>query len=233
MKKSAATKTTPDTRRRNRFLPDAIGRSGGVLLAGAAFYFFAKQAARVVEGRAEKMDESIMSAVHQVDNEPMHKTMNVATQLGSHLAIGTAAGLTAITLFRRGDDEDAWTVILSTAGAMALNTALKAVFQRQRPIEHARHIRLPKSHSFPSGHSLLSAATYPIVAHHLVQHRSTGTLLQAQGIAWLAVLTVGYSRVYFGVHFPSDVLGGFAAGLGWLGLTSLTHSIVAADEDED
>lgn len=218
-------KTRAD-RRRNSFLPDAIGKSGGVLLAGAAFYFFARQAIRVVAGRADAMDETIMATVHRVDDDVMHTAMNAVTQLGSHAAIGAAAGITAVTLFKRGRNDDAWTLVLSTAGAMALNTALKAIFQRQRPIERARHIRLPKSHSFPSGHSLLSAATYPIVAHHLVQSRSTSTLVQAQGAAWLVVLAVGYSRVYFGVHFPSDVFGGFAAGLGWLGLTSLTHSAV-------
>ena len=90
----------------------------------------------------------------------------------------------------------------------------------------ARRIKLPKSHSFPSGHSLLSAATYPIVAHHLVEHRSIATQAVVHTLAGLTILSVGFSRVYFGVHFPSDVLGGFAAGFGWLGLTALSHTII-------
>lgn len=109
---------------------------------------------------------------------------------------------------------------------MVLNTALKAIFQRQRPLERLRMIKLPRSHSFPSGHSLLSAATYPIVAHHLVHSRSISTQITTQIVAGAIILSVGYSRVYFGVHFPSDVFGGFAAGLGWLGLTSLSHGLV-------
>ena len=114
----------------------------------------------------------------------------------------------------------------TTGGAMAINTILKNVFQRQRPQELARRIKLPASHSFPSGHSLLSAATYPIVAHHLVQHRSVAAQGAVHTLAAAAILTVGFSRVYFGVHFPSDVFGGFAAGFGWLGLTALSHTVI-------
>jgi undecaprenyl-diphosphatase len=122
---------------------------------------------------------------------------------------------------------------VSTGGAMAINTILKNIFQRQRPQELSRRIALPKSHSFPSGHSLLAAATYPIVAHHLVQRQSVGVQATVHAAAALTILTVGFSRVYFGVHFPSDVLGGFAAGFGWLGLTSLSHTIVERGDAEN
>jgi len=212
-------------KRRQRFLPLAIGTSGGVALASIAFWFFKKQADQVVTGRADPYDEAIMEAVHTIDNPTMSSTLHAVTQLGTHVAIGTAAGLTAIAMYRQGRKHDAWTVLVSTGGAMIINTALKNVFQRQRPVEMARRIALPNSHSFPSGHSLLSAATYPIVAHHLVQDASVATQALAHTLAGVTILSVGFSRVYFGVHFPSDVLGGFAAGLGWLGLTSLSHTL--------
>ena len=168
----------------------------------------------------------VFDVVHRIDNPTMHQTMEIVTQLGTHAAIGTAAGLTAIAMFREGRRADAWTVVVSTGGAMAINTILKNIFQRQRPQQLARQIKLPRSHSFPSGHSLLSAATYPIVAHHLVQNRSLTTQAVAHTLAAMTILSVGFSRVYFGVHFPSDVLGGFAAGFGWLGLTALSHTFV-------
>lgn len=215
-----------ERKRRQRFLPLAIGRSGGIVLAGLAFWFFRKQAQQVAEGAADKYDTAVMEAVHTIDNPNVSRALHAVTQLGSHAAIGTAAGITAIALMRRGRPHDAWTVALSTGGAMAINTLLKNIFQRQRPQELARRIKLPKSHSFPSGHSLLSAATYPIVVHHLVEDRSVATQAVAHAATGLAILCVGFSRVYFGVHFPSDVLGGFAAGFGWLGLTALSHTIV-------
>jgi hypothetical protein len=220
------TETPPKPKRRQRFLPLAIGTTGGVALAAVAFWFFKKQAEHVVEGRADRYDEIIMEAVHTIDNAPMHQVMEAVTQLGSHFAISSAAGLTALAMLKNGKRDDAWTVVVSTGGAMAINTILKNIFQRQRPQELARRIKLPKSHSFPSGHSLLSAATYPIVAHHLVQNRSVATQAVVHTMATLTILGVGFSRVYFGVHFPSDVLGGFAAGFGWLGLTSLSHTVV-------
>jgi undecaprenyl-diphosphatase len=204
----------------------AIGTTGGVALAMGAFWFFEKQAENVVNGTADRYDSAIMKAVQTIDDPHVTRLMHFITQFGSHGAIGAAAGLTAIALMRRGRRHDAWTVAISTGGAMAINTILKNIFQRRRPQELARRIKLPLSHSFPSGHSLLSAATYPIVAHHLVERHSVATQAVVHSIAGLIILSVGFSRVYFGVHFPSDVLGGFAAGFGWLGLTSLSHTIV-------
>jgi undecaprenyl-diphosphatase len=207
--------------------------TGGVALASIAFWFFKQQAEHVVRGRADRYDEAIMAAVHQVDDPTMHDVMQALTQLGTHAAIGTAAGITAIALIRKGRRDDAWTIALSTGGAMIINTLLKNIFQRRRPQELARRIKLPNSHSFPSGHSLLSAATYPIVVHHLVQNSSVETQAVAHTLAGLMILGVGFSRVYFGVHFPSDVLGGFAAGFGWLGLTSLTHTLTEKEPGID
>lgn len=225
-------KASQKPRRRHRFLPLAIGTTGGVALAGIAFWFFKQQADHIATGQAEEYDEMIMTAVHKIDNPAMHRSMEAVTQLGSHAAISIASGITALAMLRKGRRDDAWTVIVSTGGAMAINTILKNVFRRQRPIELARRIKLPKSHSFPSGHSLLSAATYPIVAHHIVQNASLPLQAVAHTLVGMAILSVGFSRVYFGVHFPSDVLGGFAAGFGWLGLTSLSHTIVQRSNEQ-
>jgi hypothetical protein len=219
-------------KRRQAFLPLAIGRSGGVILAGLALWFFKAQADQVVEGDADRYDEAVMKAVHRIDHPAVHDVLHAATQLGSHIAISMAAGATALMMVRRGRKHDAWTVVVSTGGAMAINTILKNIFRRQRPIEMARRIKLPTSHSFPSGHSLLSAATYPIVVHHLVEDQSLPVQAVAHTVVGMIILSVGFSRVYFGVHFPSDVLGGFAAGFGWLGLTSLSHTAVEATEKD-
>ena len=203
-----------------------------MVLGALALWFFKQQADNVVEGDADHYDMLVMDAVHRIDNPTTTRVMHAWTQLGSHWAIGTAAGLTAIMMLKQGRKHDAMTVAVSTGGAMIINTVLKNIFRRQRPQELARRIALPKSHSFPSGHSLLSAATYPIVVHHLVERESLPVQAVAHSLAGITILGVGFSRVYFGVHFPSDVLGGFAAGFAWLGLTSLSHTAVEANDKE-
>jgi len=213
-------------RRRNTFLPVAIGATGGIILATVAFAFFKEQAEHVVDGKADAFDLEFMRAVHRYESEGLDQAMISLSQLGSHAVIGTAATVTAIAMWRRHRRHDAWFVLMSTGGAMILNSTLKNIFQRERPKEMARRIALPLSHSFPSGHSLLSAATWPIVFHNLVQRKSTRTQISMMSLAGATVLTVGFTRIYLGVHFPSDVLGGFAAGFGWLGLTSLSHTFV-------
>ncbi|HYM60353.1 MAG TPA: phosphatase PAP2 family protein [Thermoanaerobaculia bacterium] len=225
----AASLESEPPRRRQRFLPAAIGAAGGAILAGAALWLFKKQAGEVAGGKADGRDAAILESIHETDNSRMHAAMEVITQLGSHPATGIAAGLTAIMLHRGGRRAEAWTIVLSAAGAMAAGTILKSVFQRQRPIEMARRIKLPKSHSFPSAHALMSAATYPIVVHHLVRNRSFVAQALVHTLGGMTILSIGFSRVYFGVHFPSDVLGGFAAGAGWLGLTSIVHAVVSRE----
>ena len=232
MKKKAPKEPLRKGKRRQHFLPLAIGRSGGVVLGALALWFFKQQADNVVDGDADRYDMLVMDAVHRIDNPATTRVMHAWTQLGSHIAIGTAAGLTALLMLKQHRKHDALTVVVSTGGAMAINTILKNIFRRQRPKELARRIALPKSHSFPSGHSLLSAATYPIVVHHLVERESLVVQALAHSVAGITILGVGFSRVYFGVHFPSDVLGGFAAGFAWLGLTSLSHTAVEANDKE-
>lgn len=216
-------------KRPGRFLPLTIGITGGIALATAAFWFFKRQAEEVVEGHADRYDSALLELANQGKGPRMDLAMRAATAIGSHPGTGIAAGLVAIMMIRRKRPHDAWTVVISTGGAMLLGTALKAIFQRQRPQELHRLIKLPKSHSFPSGHSLMSAATYPIVVHHLVERLPARAQAIAMAGTAVLILSVGYSRVYFAVHFPSDVLAGFAAGLGWLGLTSLSHSLMERD----
>jgi undecaprenyl-diphosphatase len=114
-------------------------------------------------------------------------------------------------------------LVAATVGGLLLSTLLKERFHRPRP-EVVPHKSLVMTSSFPSGHSLNSAVVYltlgSILAGLVERRRLTVYFF---GVAVLLTLLVGVSRVYVGVHYPTDVLAGWCAGLAW----ALTCSLVA------
>jgi undecaprenyl-diphosphatase len=106
-------------------------------------------------------------------------------------------------------------LIAATAGGVLLNNALKGLFSRPRP-ELALRLTDVRSLSFPSGHAMQSAITYLTLAAflaRLVEGRALKVYFVA--FAFLLSFVVGVSRVYLGVHYPSDVIAGWCAGLAW------------------
>lgn len=110
-------------------------------------------------------------------------------------------------------------VAASITGATTLAYVLKDLFARPRPdvVPHLAHV---SSASFPSAHSMLSTAVYLTLGALLARYQKS-RVLKAYALLWavLLALLVGVSRVYIGVHWPSDVLGGWAAGAAWAALS--------------
>jgi undecaprenyl-diphosphatase len=108
-----------------------------------------------------------------------------------------------------------WLVICATLGGLIVSTLLKGLFERERPslVPHLSHV---SSSSFPSGHSMLSAVVY-LTLGALLGRLVEGNILKAYFLFVGLTLTtlVGLSRVYMGVHYPTDVLAGWSAGLAW------------------
>lgn len=117
-----------------------------------------------------------------------------------------------------------WYIFHVAIGAGALNQIAKLIFQRTRPT--IEHLVLQDGYSFPSGHSMASLICYGGIVF-LIFH-----LTQKNWIRWTAclfailiIIMVGISRIYLGVHFPSDVLGGFCLAGSWLSLTTAFYSM--------
>jgi undecaprenyl-diphosphatase len=112
-------------------------------------------------------------------------------------------------------------VVGSTLGGTLVNALLKRLFARPRPTV-VPHLTEVMTESFPSGHAMLSAIVYLTLGAllaQLVQRRRLKAYLV--GVALGLTLLIGLTRVYLGVHYPTDVLGGWMAGLGWALVTAL------------
>ena len=139
-----------------------------------------------------------------------------ASRFGSTPSLIVIVLLTGAWLVWKGRKADSLLVVLGSAGALALGPVLKAVVERPRPAL-SDHVVFVHSWSYPSGHSLNSMAVLGLLTLLAIRERPGAlrrTALAVLGAFLVAV--VGFSRVYLGVHWPSDVLAGWLIGVLWL-----------------
>lgn len=109
-------------------------------------------------------------------------------------------------------------VWVTVYGGMLLNWMLKLIFLRARP-SFAEPFLTLTGYSFPSGHTMMATTLYGVLAAYLVSNsRSTGRRILLITLAGILIALVGFSRIYLGAHYLSDVLGAMAEGLAWLSL---------------
>jgi membrane-associated phospholipid phosphatase len=145
---------------------------------------------------------------------------SAATWSGGTLAVTALVLVAVAVLVWRCDHREALVVALVVASGTALGAIAKRVTERPRPPATLALMELPTSYSFPSGHTLAALLLWTVIAFAVLRvARSTwARALAVLGGLVLAVL-VGTSRVYLGVHWPSDVLASWLLGVAWLGLT--------------
>ena len=106
-------------------------------------------------------------------------------------------------------------VIVASLGGFFVDISLKSLFARERP-DIMLHLTLVTSKSFPSGHSMMSAAIYPTLAAIIARIQGNFKIrIFVISASVVLMILIGFSRVYLGVHYPSDVIGGWTAGLTW------------------
>ena len=188
----------------------------GLLLAIGALVFFGWLADEVFEGDTKIFDENVRNYIHQFAAPSLTAAMKFISFGGSPLSL-TVIGITAVVIFMILKWKRAAALFLITMiGEVILNITLKSVFHRVRP-ESFFDYPLPSSYSFPSGHALGSFCFFAILAW-LITARLENKLVKI--VIWAAafclVFSIGLSRIYLGVHFPSDVIAGYATGLFWV-----------------
>lgn len=204
----------------------AVAREPMVLLAALSIvlgiWAFALVTEDVIDGDTQRFDRAIMTALRQTGNPAklvgpawMETVVRDLTALGGVavlvLLVAAVAGI--LLLVRRTGM--LWLVLAATLGATLLNTGIKWIVARPRP-QFVPKLTDVSSASFPSGHSAMSAAVYLTLAALLAQIVTRRRLrLYFVMVALLLTVLVGFSRVALGVHYPSDVLAGWATGLVW------------------
>jgi undecaprenyl-diphosphatase len=186
----------------------------GLLAAILSLYLFAKLATEVREGDTITFDVTVRNWIHQFASPAMTLVMKGFSLLGYDVLLVELAIAIVIFLRLRWRKAAAWLAI-TMAGAVALDVALKHAFHRPRPV--AFFGDAPHSYSFPSGHALASFCFYGVLAGLLADRFQKQSWRVAVGvIAGFLVLAIGISRIYLGVHYPSDVVAGYLAAAVWV-----------------
>ncbi|MGB9825306.1 MAG: phosphatase PAP2 family protein, partial [Desulfofundulus sp.] len=190
----------------------------GLLLAGLLTLLFIKLAEDLAYNKLSTFDGLIANSIRHCRTLPVTSIMKGFTIIGSADSIALMAlGITIILVVLQRPLWQPLFLNITTTGSWLSEEVLKAVFRRPRPaVDQLVHA---SGYSFPSGHSTVGIAFFGAVAFLLWIHlyRSRLRLLTTTILA-LLILCIGISRIYLGVHYPSDVLAGFAVGGTWLTL---------------
>lgn len=186
---------------------------GLVTLAAAAFALIAQA---MVEGQTEAFDNGILRFMGNVGAPWLDMMALEVTALGARVVVYMVVLVASAFLWQSRHHYSAALLWVSVIGAGLVNTVLKVSFNRPRPDVfpwRTQHVGLA---SFPSGHAMTSIVVYGTLAFLIGRLAPTRWLRRlVWGVAVMVILLVGLSRLYLGVHYPSDVLAGFIIGGAW------------------
>jgi len=188
----------------------------GLLVLAAGGWIFGALAQEVAEDDTG-LDNRIADELHEHATRPLTEFFEAVTTLGNGIVLAGVAAIAAYLLARRRYYAEAVLMVLAYVGAEVLSYSLKLAFRRDRPF-FTDPLATVSTYSFPSGHATVSVAVYGALCLVLVRRLTGPTRLVCLAAAVLLVSLIGFSRLYLGVHFLSDVLAGFSVGLAWLAL---------------
>jgi membrane-associated phospholipid phosphatase len=204
---------------------------GGLLIAATALFVFGWLAEEMLEGDTQQFDAFVRTAVHQFATPSLTRLMQVFSFLGSVAAVATMSLLVVCVSLYFRHSRTAALLAVTMLGVAALDVALKHAFHRPRPV--AFFGPTPSSYSFPSGHALGSLCFYGILAAILAGRvRGRGAKFCVWITAALLVGMIGLSRIYLGVHYPSDVIAGYCAATVWVGAVGVLNRTLRSGERE-
>jgi membrane-associated phospholipid phosphatase len=198
---------------------------GAFLIAAAALFLFGWLAEEMLEGDTQRFDSFVRTAIHQHATPGLTRWMMGFSFLGSVSTVSVLCVviLSAFLYFRRL--RLAALLGITMIGMAALDFSLKLAFHRPRPVAFFGPV--PSSYSFPSGHAFGALCFYGVLAAIFAARTSPKA---AKFCIWtgavLLIGMIGLSRIYLGVHYPSDVIAGYCAGAVWVAAVGLLDQIL-------
>lgn len=198
----------------------ALGLVLGLVVSATLLWMLAELTDEVLEGESRRFDRAVLLWIDANSPAWLGEPMRAVTALGYYRVVVPLAAIAACLFYRAGDRASAALLVLSTVGGILLTTLLKTTFQRQRPtfVDSGYEASF---FSFPSGHATVSISFYGALALLLALRLGNPWRAVAliAGAVW--ALLVGFSRLYLGVHYPTDVLAGYLSSLTWLAFVLL------------
>ena len=179
-----------------------------------ALFLFAWLGSEVLDGDTQRFDQVVRECVHGYASPGMTRVMNAISLLGYNVLIVELMIALAVFIKLRWRRAALWLIVAMT-GSLVLDLTLKYIYHRTRPTAYFG--MAPHSYSFPSGHALCSFCFYGVLAGLLSARTKP---LAWRLLIWFAaaalVIAIGLSRIYLGVHYPSDVIAGYLAAAVWV-----------------
>jgi membrane-associated phospholipid phosphatase len=193
-----------------------IATVGAVGLATCLLIVFvlAQLIDEVLEREAFAFDTTLLLWLHQFSNPILDRVMLTVTELGNPSVVVPVAAVSLVILWLQRYKPEAKILAIACLGGVVLNIGMKLAFSKPRP-ELWHRLITETSFSFPSGHALGSMVLYGFLGYLLAIHYPKHSPI-IYALAALVIIAIGFSRLYLGVHWPTDVLAGYGIGFLWL-----------------
>ncbi len=186
----------------------------GLLICSAIIYILAKLSEDVLEREAFGFDKAILLWIHSLANPTLDRIMLNVTRLGNPGTVVFVALITLGILWWRRYHQEARIFLLNCLGGAVLSYGLKLAFSKPRP-QLWKLLISETSYSYPSGHALGSMVLYGFLACLLGIHYPRYARV-FYFIGAILIAGIGLSRLYLGVHWPTDVVAGYGVGFLWI-----------------
>lgn len=197
-----------------------------LLVGVAAVSTFAAFASLVTGGFTQAFDEKTLQWLEAQRSPVMDRVMLEISALGTGAVLLVLVLVASVFLWLTKHHWSVYILLMGVFGGQLVNRLLKTSFERPRPsvVEWATDV---SSLSFPSGHAMTSMITYGSIAYLVARLEPTRRLrLTTWALCGVMILLIGISRMYLGVHYPSDIIAGYIGGLAWIAFVAASLTAV-------